>query len=104
MSYVVVFGLYLVMIASGLGLYAVDAGAASSMHGLDVLVAPFGGAQGARWTHHVVMWLLLGFVVHHVYSAVLTAIVERNGTIDSIITGYKWVPRSEAERDAMERT
>ena len=25
------------------------------------------------------MWLLLGFVVHHLYSAVLTSVVERNG-------------------------
>ena len=34
----------------------------------------------ARWIHHVVMWLLLGFTVHHVYSAVLVAIIEKNGT------------------------
>ena len=26
-------------------------------------------SQMARWIHHVVMWLLLGFAVHHVYSA-----------------------------------
>ena len=34
----------------------------------------------ARWIHHIVMWLLLGFTVHHVYSAVLVAIIEKNGT------------------------
>lgn len=103
MSYVVVFGMYVVMILTGLGLYATDAGSASPVYAFTHLLPIFGGAQGARWVHHVVMWLLLGFVVHHVYSAVLTAIVERNGTIDSIVTGYKWVPRSEVEREAAER-
>ena len=38
----------------------------------------FGGLQIARWIHHVVMWLLLGFAVHHVYSAVLMSTVEAN--------------------------
>ena len=38
------------------------------------------------------MWLLLGFAVHHVYSAVLMATVEKNGTMDSIFSGYKLVP------------
>lgn len=102
MSYVAVFGLYLVMIATGAGLYALDATVGSPLRSLSFVLPIFGGAQGARWVHHVVMWLLLGFVVHHVYSAVLTAIVERNGTIDSIVTGYKWVPRTEAEADAKE--
>lgn len=53
----------------------------------------FGGLAMIRWIHHIVMWLLLGFTVHHVYSAVLVAMIEKNGTIDSIISGYKWVPR-----------
>jgi Ni/Fe-hydrogenase 1 B-type cytochrome subunit len=103
LSYVAVFGLYLVMIGTGLGLYAVDASVGSPLRGMTFLLPIFGGAQSARWIHHVVMWLLLGFVVHHVYSAVLTAIVEKNGTIDSIVTGYKWVPRSLAQRDEKER-
>jgi Ni,Fe-hydrogenase I cytochrome b subunit len=31
--------------------------------------------------------------VHHVYSATLVSLVEKNGTIDSIISGYKWLRR-----------
>ena len=42
------------------------------------------------------MWLLLGFTVHHVYSAILVASIEKNGTIDSIFAGYKWVPRRDS--------
>jgi Ni/Fe-hydrogenase 1 B-type cytochrome subunit len=40
------------------------------------------------------MWLLLGFAVHHVYSAVLMALVEKR-TMDSIFTGYKWVSKKD---------
>jgi len=57
------------------------------------------GAEDARWIHHVTMWLLLGFFVHHLYSALLTSAVERNGTMESILTGTKWVPRELAKRD-----
>ena len=58
----------------------------------------------ARWIHHIVMWLLLGFTVHHVYSAVLVAIIEKNGTLDSIFSGYKWVPRRDLEPGTYRRT
>ena len=45
----------------------------------------------------LVMWLLLGFAVHHVYSSVLMAFVEKTGTMDSIFTGYKSVPKRELD-------
>ena len=99
-TYVGVFGLYLVMIATGMGLYAAGASVGSPFRAFEFLLRLAGGAQTATWIHHVVMWLLLGFVVHHVYSAVLTAVVERNGVIDSIVSGNKWVPASEARDDA----
>jgi Ni/Fe-hydrogenase 1 B-type cytochrome subunit len=102
-AYSAVYGLYLVMTATGLGLYAQDAGPASSLHGFQGLLGLFGGAQWARFVHHGVMWLLLGFVVHHLYSAILTAVVERNGTMDSIFTGNKWVTPEEAEADGPAR-
>jgi Ni/Fe-hydrogenase 1 B-type cytochrome subunit len=45
--------------------------------------------QGVRLTHHLIMWLLLGFMVHHVYSAVLMDAEEKNGLLISMFTGYK---------------
>jgi Ni/Fe-hydrogenase 1 B-type cytochrome subunit len=90
-SYIAVFGLYLVMIATGLALYSISSH--SYMKSFDVLLPLFHGAQGARWIHHVTMWLLIGFVVHHVYSALLTSRVEKNGTLDSIFSGYKFLPK-----------
>lgn len=96
-AYAGVFGLYLVMIASGLGLYGMQAHVDSWMTMFEPLLALFGGAQTARWIHHMVMWLLLGFFVHHFYSALLVSIVEKNGTLDSIFSGYKWVEEKEEE-------
>ena len=35
------------------------------------------------------MFWYIAFAIHHVYSAVLYDIEERNGELSSIITGYK---------------
>ncbi len=95
LSYLAVFGLYLVMIATGLALYAI--GADGVVAGFSNLLPLFGGAQGARWIHHVVMWLLIGFSVHHVFSALLMSVTEKNGTVDSIFSGFKWVDPEELD-------
>jgi len=101
-AYVLVFGLYIVMILTGTGLYAVDA-VHSPLAFAKIFLPLFGGITGARWVHHVVMWLLIGFFVHHLYSAILTSVVEKNGTMESIFTGNKWVPRDLAKRDLAKR-
>jgi Ni/Fe-hydrogenase 1 B-type cytochrome subunit len=95
LAYSAVFGLYFVEIATGLALYAVSAHVGSPLRIFAGLAPFFGGLQTARWIHHVVMWLLLGFVVHHVYSGVLMSSVEQNATMESIFSGYKFVPRED---------
>ncbi len=95
MAYTAVFFLYLVMILTGLGLYAMSASVGSPLGWFDWFLPLFGGAQWARYIHHGVMWLLIGFFVHHVYSSILMAIVEKNGVLDSIFSGYKWIKRGE---------
>jgi Ni/Fe-hydrogenase 1 B-type cytochrome subunit len=90
-TYAVVFGLYLVMIFTGLALYSVSSH--SYMHAWQFLLPIFHGVQWTRWIHHVTMWLLIGFFVHHVFSALLTSRVEKNGVLDSIFSGYKFLPK-----------
>ena len=96
-AYLLVFGLYFLAIGTGLVMWAPSAEVGSPLRWFAPLATLFGGFQIARWIHHVVMWLLLGFTLHHVYSAILVAAIEKNGTIDSIFAGYKWVPRHELE-------
>jgi len=88
-AYTAIFGIYLVMILTGLALWA----PASMSLGFFAFLGPlFGGLQNARWIHHVGMWLLLVFMVQHVYSSWLMSRMERNATLDSIFTGFKALP------------
>ena len=92
-AYALVYGLCLLMVATGLVMRGASADPSSAIHWFGSWAPLFGGLSMARWIHHIVMWLLLGFTVHHVYSAVLVSMIEKEGTIDSIFSGYKWVPR-----------
>lgn len=96
-TYTLVFGLYFLAILTGLVLRGASADVESPVRWFASWAPLFGGLQIARWIHHVVMWLLLGFAVHHVYSGVLMSTVEANATMESIFSGYKFVPREDLE-------
>jgi Ni/Fe-hydrogenase 1 B-type cytochrome subunit len=93
--YLLVFIAFLVQIGTGLAIYSESAHVASPLQGFGFLVPVFGGLATARWIHHVVMWLLWMFIVHHVYSAILMSQVEATGTVESIFSGHKFVPRED---------
>ena len=91
MTYLLVYSLYILMILTGLAMYSVSA--SGYMESLDFLVPVFGGLQTARWIHHVAMWFILGFFAHHIWSAMLVSRLEGMGLIDSMFSGYKFLPR-----------
>ena len=95
-AYALVYGLCFLAVATGLVMRGASS-PTSWVHVFGSWAWLFGGLAMARWIHHIVMWLLIGFTVHHVYSAILVAMIEKNGTIDSIISGYKWVPHRDLE-------
>lgn len=97
-TYVLVFLLYFVMILTGIGMYTIDH-PESWLRPFGSLLPLFGGVTTARWIHHVVMWLLIGFFVHHLASAILMSVSEKNGTIGSIFSGDKWMKRRDVEED-----
>jgi Ni/Fe-hydrogenase 1 B-type cytochrome subunit len=96
-TYLAVFALYLTMILTGFALYSVSA--TGYMQMWDFLIPIFGGVQMARWIHHIAMWFLLGFFAHHIWSAILVSRVEGVGLIDSMFSGYKFLPRGWRNRD-----
>jgi Ni/Fe-hydrogenase 1 B-type cytochrome subunit len=51
------------------------------------------GQQSVRLVHHMIMWMLLGFMVHHVYSSLLMDVEEKSGLMTSIFSGYKFARR-----------
>ncbi len=50
---------------------------------------PLGGIQTVRLLHNILTYLFLAFMIHHVYSAILIDIEERNGVLSSMFSGYK---------------
>jgi Ni/Fe-hydrogenase 1 B-type cytochrome subunit len=91
-TYTVVFFLFLIQTVTGFALVG--------LHGTQPWAALFGwvpgilgGEQGIRVIHHLLMWAILAFAIHHVYSAVLVDHIERNGLMSSIFTGSKYVAR-----------
>lgn len=95
LMYAFVFLAYLVMILTGLSMYGASAHVDSPLRVFAGLAPIFGGLQTARWIHHVVMWGIWAFFVHHVYSAILMSQVEATGTVESIFSGHKFVPRED---------
>ena len=91
LTYVFVFTLYIIMILTGLAMYSVSA--SGYMAVWDFLLPVFGGPQTARWIHHLAMWFILAFFAHHVWSAFLVTRLEGMGLMDSMFSGYKFLPR-----------
>jgi Ni/Fe-hydrogenase 1 B-type cytochrome subunit len=91
-AYFGVFCLYLIMICTGFALYSEHAPHSFWHFATGWLFLLFSN-QGIRLTHHMVMWFLIAFAIHHVYSAWLMDIKERGGVISSIFSGYKPVRR-----------
>lgn len=95
-SYLMIFAVYLVMIATGLVLYSVGTSPGSPLRVFDVLAPFLGGLQIARLIHHAGMWIILIFAVVHIYFVLLSSIIEHIGTFDSIFSGYKFMPNRKA--------
>jgi Ni/Fe-hydrogenase 1 B-type cytochrome subunit len=98
MTYLLMFTLMLIEIITGLTLY-------TQIRGKWALGWLFGWVPGVidiqhiRLAHFCIMFAFFAFVIHHVYSAVLVSWEERNGLIESIFTGYKFVPKAELEEE-----
>ncbi len=94
MAYSLVFLLFAIQIATGFALYGQFA-PGGFWDGVFGWMLPVFGSQWLRLTHHLIMWLLIGFAIHHVYSGWLMDVKEKNGTMGSIFGGYKFIDPKE---------
>jgi Ni/Fe-hydrogenase 1 B-type cytochrome subunit len=95
-AYTILFTLFVLQILTGFALYSLpfDGGFWPTMFGwVNVLL----GIPVVRVLHEIIMWLMLAFVVHHVYTAILIDNEEKSGLMSSIFTGYKSLTRSQLE-------
>ncbi|PLX83512.1 MAG: Ni/Fe-hydrogenase, b-type cytochrome subunit [Desulfuromonas sp.] len=90
LAYAAVFTLFVVQIVTGFALYGQFAPGGFWDGTLGWLLVSF-DSQNLRLVHHLVMWLLTGFAINHVYSAWLMDVKEMNGTMSSIFGGYKYI-------------
>lgn len=54
------------------------------------LEAMMGGLAMVREIHHIAMWGILLFIPIHIYMAIFNSIMNKDGSIDSIVSGYKF--------------
>lgn len=56
--------------------------------------------QWLREIHFLVMFGFWMFFIHHIYTAILVSVEEENGLMDSIFSGYKFIPKAELLEEA----
>jgi Ni/Fe-hydrogenase b-type cytochrome subunit len=98
LTYFVIYLLMLVEILTGLALYSRVVGnpiLTQFIGWLPLLVDP----QYLRELHYFLMFVFFSFVIFHVYLSVLVSIEEENGLLDSIFSGWKFVPAGELRHE-----
>jgi Ni/Fe-hydrogenase 1 B-type cytochrome subunit len=89
-SYVVLFFLALVQVATGFGLYEpMSAFFVADLFGW--VIPLFGSDFTVRLIHHGVTWLMILFVIIHVYLVFYHDWLEGRGEVSSMFSGYKFV-------------
>ncbi|RJP73705.1 MAG: Ni/Fe-hydrogenase, b-type cytochrome subunit [Candidatus Zixiibacteriota bacterium] len=90
-AYMVIFLVMLIEILTGLVMFEriVHSGFLEALVGWIPLVL---NIQYLREIHFFIMFVFFIFIIHHVYSAALVSAEEKNGLVESIFTGYKFVP------------
>jgi Ni/Fe-hydrogenase b-type cytochrome subunit len=103
LSYTGIYLLTLFMVVSGFALYG-EAAAGGFFQTLFTrpMRSLFGGIQNVRFLHHVCTWAFAIFFPMHIYLAMRADLLERTGTISSIISGGRWVPKDQHFHDAPE--
>jgi len=96
LSYTGMYLVTIVMVLTGFALYG-QSNPGGIFHTLFAWVPLlFGGLQRVRFVHHVLTWAFLCFIPIHIYLATRSDVLERTGTISSIISGGRFV-RSEVD-------
>lgn len=79
------------MIVTGLALYGEGAGYDSWQHSLfsSWVIPLFGQSQDVHTYHHLVMWVILVFVIMHIYVAIREDIMSRQSMVSTMVSGWR---------------
>ncbi|MBW6510276.1 MAG: Ni/Fe-hydrogenase, b-type cytochrome subunit [Desulfuromonadales bacterium] len=87
-AYTLLFLLFFLQILTGFALWA-QADPYSSLYAVTGWIFGLVSNQWVRWFHFMVMFLIAGFVINHIYSIVLFDFKSKSGEISSIFSGWK---------------
>jgi Ni/Fe-hydrogenase b-type cytochrome subunit len=98
LSYFVIYSLILVEILTGLALYDRVLGNPvldKFIGWLPRLIEP----AYLRLIHFFLMYVFFAFIIFHIYASVLVSAEEENGLLDSIFSGWKFMPAGALRRE-----
>jgi Ni/Fe-hydrogenase 1 B-type cytochrome subunit len=90
MHFILVWGT-LFMIVTGFALYGEGEGQGSWQYSLfsSWVIPLFGQSQDVHSWHHLMMWVIICFIITHIYVAVREDKVSRQSILKTIITGWR---------------
>lgn len=100
-AYVAVYGMVIVEILTGFALYSQVLGSRY----LNFCIGWLPRLIDIQWLREIHFLLMFGFwmfFIHHLYTAILISIEEESGIMDSIFSGYKFVPEDDLRKDMAE--
>ena len=99
MSYTALYGAAVIQVLTGFAMYGQANPSGFFYKAFGWVVNMLGGIQEAHFVHHVLTWAFAIFFPIHLYLAIRADNLERTGTISSIISGGRFVPRDEHYAD-----
>ncbi|HXI33788.1 MAG TPA: Ni/Fe-hydrogenase, b-type cytochrome subunit [Gemmatimonadales bacterium] len=95
LSYTAIYGVAVLMAVTGFAMYGQSRPGGLWYTLFGWVVPLLGGIQIVHFVHHVLSWTFVIFLPIHVYLAVRADLLERTGTISSIVSGGRWVPKDQ---------
>jgi Ni/Fe-hydrogenase b-type cytochrome subunit len=95
LSYTGIYGVAALMAVTGFAMYGQSRPGGLWYTLFGWVVPLLGGIQIVHFVHHVLSWAFVIFLPIHVYLAIRADLLERTGTISSIVSGGRWVPKEQ---------
>ncbi len=92
LSYTGIYAVAFIQVVTGFAMYGQFDPGGFFFRAFGWLGPLLGGMQVVRLIHHVSTWIFCIFVPIHVYLAMRADVLERGGSISSIVTGGRFVP------------
>ena len=101
LSYFIIYLLIVVEILTGLFLFSQVLGN-PVLHQFTAWMAVLISPSYLRLIHYFLTFVFFAFVLFHVYASVLVSLEEENGLLDSIFSGWKFMPAGELRHEISE--